>query len=143
MQRCLNSSGKLERNQRTLVALAAGLTSKTPGQERNTPTASRVRQFADELRRGGSGQILRTALSRTRIPILAMRRSYQFCVMTSATPTMTAITAVCASSLPNFWAIGFLLSVFSTSYVQARAIRPCKSTVRAICRWARNMVSWI
>ena len=50
VQRGLNSPEKTERNQCTLIALAAGLCARTPGLERSVPAASRVRMLASELR---------------------------------------------------------------------------------------------
>ena len=50
MQRNLNNEDRSGRNQRTLIALAAGLVVRTKGQERFLPSASRVLQMASELR---------------------------------------------------------------------------------------------
>ena len=50
LQRSLNSPDKTERNQCTLIALAAGITARSPGQTRNIPSALRVKHLASELR---------------------------------------------------------------------------------------------
>ena len=50
LQRSLISPEKLERNQCTLIALAAGITARIPGQTRNIPSASRAKLLASELR---------------------------------------------------------------------------------------------
>ena len=78
LQRCLNSPAKLERNQCTLVALAAGLVSRTQGKERNNPTAARVRKLAAELRWGwansANGAFVETRPNSTNEKIVASLR---------------------------------------------------------------------
>ena len=49
LQRSLNSQDKTERNQCTLIALAAGLVSRSPGQARNIPSELRAKHLASEL----------------------------------------------------------------------------------------------